>query len=54
MPYASPVYSTLLRDVHHNNSLCTERNNIERGYLAHGTGGLPLCSHCARLNRQGR
>lgn len=53
MPYAPPVYSTLLRDVHHNNSLCTERNNIESRYLGHGTGSLPLCSHCARLKRLG-
>lgn len=54
MPYASPVYSALTLSVHHNNSLCTERNNIEARYLRHGTGNLPLCKHCQSLNQQGR
>lgn len=53
MPRTNPVYSTLTRHVHHNNSRCTERNNIERRWLANGTGGLPLCSHCRRLNATG-
>jgi hypothetical protein len=35
--------------VHHNNSSCTEGNNIETQNKASGTGGHPLCSHCARL-----
>jgi hypothetical protein len=36
--------------VHHNNNACTEGNNIEKKYLAAGTGGRPLCHHCARLS----
>lgn len=35
--------------VHHNDDLCTEGNNIESYNKVSGTGGLPLCSHCARL-----
>lgn len=36
--------------VHHNNSACTEGNNIEAKNKASGTGGHPLCSHCNRLS----
>jgi len=36
--------------VHHNNNACTEGNNIEKKYLAQGTGGLPLCKRCAGLS----
>lgn len=54
MPKASPIYSKKTRDVHHNNSACTERNNIEPENVVNGTGGLPLCSHCKRLNAQGK
>ena len=36
-------------NVHHNNNKCTEGNNIERQYLRSGTGGRPLCAHCAKL-----
>jgi hypothetical protein len=35
--------------VHHNNDACTEGNNIETHNRVAGTGGLPLCDHCARL-----
>ena len=38
----------------HNNNLCTEANNIERQYVRQGTGGYPLCHHCAILNAEGR
>jgi len=41
-------------NVHHNNSACTEGNNIERQYWRSGTGGRPLCAHCARLAQQGK
>jgi hypothetical protein len=34
---------------HHDNNTCTEGNNIESFNRAGGTGGLPRCSHCARL-----
>lgn len=37
--------------VHHNDTRCTEGNNIEPGNKASGTGGLPLCSHCKRLTQ---
>lgn len=38
------------RQVYHNNSSCTEGNNIERRYLAQGSGGRRLCEHCYRLS----
>lgn len=37
------------RPVYHDNSACTEGNNIERHYKAFGTGGRRQCEHCARL-----
>lgn len=37
------------RSVHHNNTSCTEGNNIEARNRRPGTGGLPLCSHCRSL-----
>ncbi len=40
--------------VHHNNNKCTEGNNIEKKYWKEGTGGLPLCSHCSKLNSEGK
>lgn len=39
-------------EVYHNNSACTEENNIEPYNVREGTGGKRLCQHCARLNRQ--
>jgi hypothetical protein len=41
-------------NVHHNNSKCTEGNNIEKHYLRSGTAGRPLCAHCATLQREGK
>jgi hypothetical protein len=49
MSKVSPFYSTLKRDVHHNQSTCTEGNNIEARYRAQGTGNLRLCDHCRRI-----
>ena len=46
VPFHSKLPDT---EVHHNNDKCTEGNNIERENRKSGTGGLPLCSHCARL-----
>lgn len=40
-PYAPQVY--------HNDTRCTEGNNIEPQYRREGTGGRTLCAHCARL-----
>ena len=37
------------KPVYHNNDKCTEGNNIEDKYRKTGTGGHPLCQHCARL-----
>jgi hypothetical protein len=39
---------------HHDNDKCTEGNNIEQRYLTAGTGGRPLCSHCDKLDREGK
>ncbi len=51
MATTESVYSTKPgREVYHNNTACTERNNIERENLAYGTGGRRLCSHCKLLN----
>jgi len=35
--------------VYHDNSSCTEGNNIEKENKVSGTGGLPKCDHCKRL-----
>jgi len=51
MAKTSPFHS-VKQDVHHNNTSCTEGNNVERQYLRQGTGGKPLCSHCNRLNNK--
>lgn len=40
--------------VHHDNNKCTEGNNIEKHYLASGTGGRPLCKHCQKLDSEGK
>lgn len=44
-----PAFHSTQEDVHHNNDKCTEGNNIEPKYRQSGTGGKPLCDHCARL-----
>jgi hypothetical protein len=44
----SPWHS-ILRDVHHNESRCTEGNNIEARYRQEGTGGKRLCDRCREL-----
>jgi hypothetical protein len=55
MPKKYPWHSTRPGEtVHHDNTLCTEGNNIESYYLKPGTGGRPLCKHCARLDAEGR
>ena len=53
MPRTSPWFS-IYQERHHNNTRCTEGNNIEPQYRREGTGGKPLCAHCARLNAQGQ
>lgn len=56
MPQTRAWHSTKpnTRNVHHDNTLCTEGNNIERKYFAWGTAGRPKCEHCARLDALGR
>ncbi|NLH48894.1 MAG: hypothetical protein GX444_09860 [Myxococcales bacterium] len=52
MPKVAAFHSTKKgTDVYHNNSACTEGNNIEKEYRKEGTGGHRLCVHCQRLNR---
>ncbi|MCB0908222.1 MAG: hypothetical protein KDB63_14000 [Nocardioidaceae bacterium] len=45
----SPWYSAKTMDVHHDNTSCTEGNNIESQYRRSGTGNLPKCDRCRRL-----
>lgn len=56
MSKVQPIYSVKNTDrkVYHDNDKCTERNNIERENVRHGTDGRPLCEHYARLNREGK
>jgi hypothetical protein len=55
MPRVYPWHSKRIGEtVHHDNTKCTEGNNIESYYLAQGTGGLQLCKKCADLDRQGQ
>jgi hypothetical protein len=42
------------RAVYHDNSECTERNNIEARNIRAGKGGKRLCSHCERLDKEDR
>ncbi|MBX2840409.1 MAG: hypothetical protein KTR26_01460 [Flammeovirgaceae bacterium] len=44
------AFHSVKASVHHNNTSCTEGNNIEKENLRKGTGGKPLCNHCARLS----
>jgi len=48
---AKPIYSEKM-NVFHNNINCTERNNIERNNIKHGTGGKVLCKRCEKLNKE--
>lgn len=36
--------------VYHDNTNCTEGNNIEKENKVSGTGGRPKCDHCKRLS----
>ena len=56
MPRNIPWHSIkpATKNVYHDNTACTEGNNIETYYLKAGTAGRPLCEHCARLDREGR
>ncbi|HKY99122.1 MAG TPA: hypothetical protein VJL35_14795 [Gemmatimonadaceae bacterium] len=51
MAKVAPFHSKKETDkkVYHNDNRCTEGNNIETYNKVAGTGGRPLCDHCARL-----
>ena len=53
MPKVDPFYS-IKQHVHHNNSKCTEGNNIEKENKREGTGGKPLCERCNSHNKEGK
>ena len=56
MPQTRPWHSVKPghRNVYHDNTRCTEGNNIETYYRRDGTGNRPMCEHCARLDAQGQ
>ena len=56
MSKTSPWHSIKPADhqVHHDNTACTEGNNIERENRREGTGKKPKCAHCDRLDREGK
>jgi hypothetical protein len=39
------------RKVYHDNTDCTEGNNIEKENRQSGTGGRPRCEHCSQLDK---
>lgn len=43
------AFHSVKQNVHHDNTSCTEGNNIEKVNLKSGTGGKPKCSHCQKL-----
>jgi len=49
----NPWHSKKLTDrkVYHDNTSCTEGNNIEKENVQSGTGGRPRCEHCERLDK---
>lgn len=51
MSKKSPWYSIEPgRDVYHDETECTEGNNIETKNLRHGTDGRRKCDHCRRIS----
>lgn len=48
----APWHSALESDrkVYHDNTACTEGNNIEARYKRSGTDNRPKCEHCKRLD----
>lgn len=55
MPRTYPWHSVKpgTANVYHDNTRCTEGNNIESYYRRQGTDNRRLCEHCERLDRQG-
>jgi len=56
MPKVAPFYSAKVNDSHvyHDNSVCTEGNNIEAANKRPGTDGRPLCHACKELTAAGK
>lgn len=56
MPKTSPWHSVKKNDpnVYHDNTKCTEGNNIEPENRRSGTDGRPLCKSCDRLDKEGK
>ena len=50
MSKVAPFHSTK-QSVYHDNTKCTEGNNIEKENLRQGTGGKSKCSHCVTLDK---
>jgi hypothetical protein len=51
MAKVKPFHSKLLStQVYHDESRCTEGNNIEKGNRVGGTGGLRKCSRCREIS----
>ncbi|MEX0682149.1 MAG: hypothetical protein WD904_01525 [Dehalococcoidia bacterium] len=38
------------KNVYHDESKCTEGDNIQPQYRVPGTGGRPKCDHCRRIS----
>ena len=53
MSQTSPWHS-VKQSVYHDNTKCTEGNNIEPENKRSGTGGKPKCQHCVRLDAEGK
>lgn len=51
MTKISPWHS-IKESVHHDNTECTEGNNIEAENRRSGTGDKPKCGHCKKLDRE--
>ncbi len=49
MAKTSPWHS-VKEDVHHDETKCTEGNNIEKENYRSGTGGKPKCSRCREIS----
>ena len=52
MAKVSPFHSKLktVRRVYHDESRCTEGNNIEAKNKVSGTGGRPKCERCKEIS----
>jgi hypothetical protein len=52
MAKVSPWHSSRDSDrkVYHDETKCTEGNNIEDRYRKQGTGGRPKCEHCKKIS----